>query len=465
MLPSTVSVEKVHFRKSSSIKQLVVLILFMASVYFIFKQPKRRVPWEALKQAGGMCNRTDGLTDLEHRRFVIVLDAGSTGSRVHVYRFKMCGDQISSVEDELFAEVKPGLSSYPDDPKAAANSLAILLDKAKKAVPRDLHRCTPIVLKATAGLRLLKDEQADAILRQVRQKIRNTPFHVGPIDTGLEQTEQIKRAVSVMDGREEGLLAWMTVKFLQIQEATPIVLELGGGSAQIVFQVPSLPSEKELWNDFYTKEYFAGLDHIMYQNSYLGYGLMEARKQIIKAHVNSNQTTFDCIPNNFNQTVSIDPNMQTILIGSARANWTSCVEHIKRAMFPEGECKFSSGCSFNGIHQPAIPANTPVIAFSYFNDRLGNILELPKPFSIDSIEKSAFAICSGDITKSHFLYDNQYYCLDLAYIYSLLKYGFRLTNSNPISCTKKINGYEAGWALGSAVQVLGRSELGTCPRY
>lgn len=408
-------------------------------------------------KSGGSCIGDHGKIETEHRRFAVVLDAGSTGSRVHVYRFKLCGKKIQSVEDELFAEVKPGLSSYANNPKHAAMSLLPLLEKAKGKVPKDLHRCTPIVLKATAGLRLLKDADSDAILDHVRRAIAKTTFHLGPIKDYHETEDKMKIAVDVMDGREEGLLAWMTVKFLQMEEAqAPAVLELGGGSAQIVFQVDSLPNERDLWDKYYTKEYFGGQDHIMYQNSYLGYGLKEARRTILKEHVLKSNGTIQCLPRNFNTTVEMATNSKSYVYGGGN-DWDQCYKHVAATMFPEGACTWSSGCSFNGIHQPVIPYSTKVLAFSYFNDRL-EPLGLKAGSTLSDIEAAGRSLCRQDL-------DKPWHCMDLVYIHALLSRGFKLSQNHMISCAKKIKGYEAGWALGSAVRLLGLSELGECPRY
>ena len=67
---------------------------------------------------------------------------------------------------------KPGLSFYATDPASAVDSVRVLLSKAQNVVSRHLRPHTPLVLKATAGLRLLTDEQADAILQQVRYRFR-----------------------------------------------------------------------------------------------------------------------------------------------------------------------------------------------------------------------------------------------------------------------------------------------------
>lgn len=60
-------------------------------------------------------------------------------------------DKNLKLKDELFQEVKPGLSSYADDPKAAAESVQKLLAKAKIFIPQEYWAATPIALKATVS--------------------------------------------------------------------------------------------------------------------------------------------------------------------------------------------------------------------------------------------------------------------------------------------------------------------------
>jgi len=126
-------------------------------------------------------------------QYVLMVDAGSMGSRIHAYKFNYC-NATPELESETFNHVEPGLSAYGEDPEAAAQSLDKLLDGALETVPRFLHTSTPIAVKATAGLRLLGEEKSDRILAAVRQRIEsNYPFPI------IEE-----QGVAVMDGADEG---------------------------------------------------------------------------------------------------------------------------------------------------------------------------------------------------------------------------------------------------------------------
>ncbi|KAG9087963.1 Guanosine-diphosphatase, partial [Ceratobasidium sp. UAMH 11750] len=92
-------------------------------------------------------------------QFALMIDAGSTGSRIHVYKFNNC-NPTPALEYEVFKMIRPGLSSYMTDPSAAAQSLDELLDVAVRTVPKGLQHCSPVEVKATAGLRLLGHEVA-----------------------------------------------------------------------------------------------------------------------------------------------------------------------------------------------------------------------------------------------------------------------------------------------------------------
>lgn len=113
------------------------------------------------------------------RRYGIVIDGGSTGSRIHVFGFDVEG------QDPVFdfgngglvsMRVNPGLSAFSEDPEAASGSLMELLEFGKERVPRELWRETEIRLMATAGLRLLDRAVQDRILDSCRRKLRASGF-------------------------------------------------------------------------------------------------------------------------------------------------------------------------------------------------------------------------------------------------------------------------------------------------
>jgi hypothetical protein len=64
------------------------------------------------------------------KEHAVVLDAGSTGSRVLAFSFRRGAfDRQLHLTDELWREVKPGVSSFADNPKMAAESINQLLVK------------------------------------------------------------------------------------------------------------------------------------------------------------------------------------------------------------------------------------------------------------------------------------------------------------------------------------------------
>ena len=177
--------------------------------------------------------------------------------------------------------IQPGLSDRTKTPEGAAESLDVLLDEALQVVPASLHACTPLAVKATAGLRLLGVTESQAILEAVETRLRERyPFRVPDKD-----------GVVIMDGKDEGVYAWITVNYLldTIRADSPkdaptyAVLDLGGGSTQIVFE-PEKGGEEAggvLRDGEHKYELvFGGEERVLYQHSYLGYGLKSARESV-----------------------------------------------------------------------------------------------------------------------------------------------------------------------------------------
>ncbi|KAI9230322.1 MAG: nucleoside phosphatase GDA1/CD39 [Piptocephalis tieghemiana] len=400
----------------------------------------------------------DGKPLLSH---VLVVDAGSTGSRIHVYRFNHCQDQ-PSLEDEVFLQTKPGLSAYPDDPEAAARSLNTLLDAARSHIPEGMHACTPITVKATAGLRLLGEERSGRILRAVRNHLQDHyPFRVLSGDQGIE----------VMEGKDEGVYAWITVNYLlghlAHHRGTAAIMDLGGGSTQIVFEPnTTLPGVAPLKpGDHRYSLDFSGREHILFQHSYLGYGLMEARKRVNEAlaqdalQAGRPAISHPCLRKGQHLEIEIE----ALGEGSGAKSGAISPKEGTKVLFDRAHtpCPIEP-CSFDGVYQPSLTHSFPdadIFAFSYVYDRLIP-LGLTESFTLGQASKAIDRACRGDegvfmdregLEEYH---SNPQYCLDATYILELLRDGYSISESRKIQTAKKIAGYETGWCLGAAISLM-----------
>ena len=433
-------------------RQLIIVALLVAIIGgFLFESRVNYDRKSAFLFRNGLCDKNNRFTS----KYAIVFDAGSTGSRVHVYEFRFCGTKLLNLVDEVFEQTKPGLSAYPENPEEAVESLVPLLRKSWRRVPRDLRRCTPIVLKATAGLRLLPSEKAAGILGSVKDWLDDQPFHMPRSASGFPS-----EPVSVIEGSEEAVSAWISVNFLQghigperieksVHNETSVVLEMGGGSSQIVFDQKETTASQ--FPNGVVEMNFFGRSFQLYQHSFLGYGLMEARKVVKTFFVDSKATEFSCYPRGHEETF-----MDAKLVGNS-AGFAACHDIINEALFKKenGTVCEKAPCSFNGVHQPKLPENAPIYALSYINDR-AEILKLDgiAGFTLSEFKKRSEVICSASKANEIAFESNPAICLDLAFIYVLLHEGYGIPVTRTIHSGRTINSYETGWTLGSALSVI-----------
>ena len=331
-------------------------------------------------------------------RYSVIIDCGSTGSRVHIYRFNYV-DNEPRLLNETFEHLEPGLSHY-SDPSQSAQSLKPLFDLALHVIPHELHKQTTISVKATAGLRMLEGDLSSRIIQKVQDMVNELPF------LKLDK-------VGVMDGKEEGILAWITLNYLLNtignNKPTAGVMDLGGGSTQIVFESDSGTQLLKFGQRIYN----------LYVHSYDGYGLISAREKIQK----SGQCS------------------------------TNCIEQISKVMFDKSLCSHKS-CSFDGVFMPKL--NGKMYAFSYFYDKYAEPFEKSE-FKLPDLHLAHSSICQKDTNTLSPLgmkefEKNENWCSDLSYMYSLLN-NYNIGDLE-IKTTKKINDIEIGWALGLAIQNL-----------
>lgn len=314
------------------------------------------------------------------------------------------------MEDELFEQVKPGLSGHykkSEDVSVAVDSLKPLLEKAIARVPEDQRRCVPIALKATAGLRLLGAEKSELILAGVRKLFKDGPFFLPDQD-----------AVSLMGGSDEALFGWMTVNFLldnlgSQRKQTAAIIDMGGGSTQVVFE-PGSTAMSTGPSGSATKLRYNGRTFQLYEHSHLGYGLMEARKKIEKA-------------------------------GGCDKDFSACHTVAKGILKKDAECA-TKPCSFNGIWQPPLAKfSGEVYAFSYYYDRMEDKLPEDGKITVGKLKEAAV----GDCPKAA---DME--CKDLAYLYSVVSTGYDLPDDTTLHVNKKIKGIETAWTLGAILTQL-----------
>jgi guanosine-diphosphatase len=405
-----------------------------------------------------------------------MIDAGSSGSRIHAYKFNYC-KATPELESEVFEMLKPGLSAFGDNPLGAAKSLDPLLEIALKSVPEFLHKSTPIAVKATAGLRLLSEDgvKANRILEAVRHRLET----VYPFPIIKEQ------GVAIMDGGDEGVYAWVTVNYLLSRinsiekNSTVAIMDLGGASTQIVFEPRTVNGHSMAQGSHRVPMSFNGNNYVLFQHSYLGYGLFQANMAInnyVIEHPIENVENIDlslgeylhpCMPVDTRKNFKHGDKEVTLVGVSDNAN--QCRRVVEAIFHKEKACRLSP-CSFNGVYQPSITTSfdSDIYAFSFIFDRITPFLagsDVPiQDTTLQELEDLTTRVCVADedefkefdsIAEAKFaLGDVAEMCMDLNYIYGLLHYGYGIPKDRKINLTKKIRDYETGWCLGASIAVL-----------
>lgn len=227
--------------------------------------------------------------------YLAMIDAGSSGCRAHVYRY----GKLGSLDGPLYIlpqhqskKVKPGLSTFADKAQDAGASLADLVGFLKEQVPAKDWEVTPIWLKATAGLRMLPAEKAEAILDSVRAFLSDK-----------KQTPFLFRAswARVISGNEEGGFGWIAFNYLKKiigpkrDKTKPInpfaVIEMGGASAQVSQMAPNPAAAAQIPQEYRFSFTIEEDEFHLYTHSYLGYGAEQGREQFNRWLASSNGST------------------------------------------------------------------------------------------------------------------------------------------------------------------------------
>uniref|UniRef100_A0A3Q3DRC6 nucleoside diphosphate phosphatase n=1 Tax=Hippocampus comes TaxID=109280 RepID=A0A3Q3DRC6_HIPCM len=370
----------------------------------------------------------------------VMFDAGSTGTRIHIYKFiqKDPGNpRLPVLDNEMYHAVKPGLSAYKDNPEEGGNTVRQLLKIAKKTVPEEEWRRTPVVLKATAGLRLLPEDKACALLNEVRHVFHESPFYVP------------SNSVTIMNGTNEGMFLYIYFFFARGHlysntKRTVGILDLGGGSTQITFLPKSKKTVESAPHSYIAKFNLFNSTYQLYTHSYLGNGLYAARLATLGAlgadGLEWKVFTSSCLPKKFREEVTFGGTTYKVSgVPDGYAGYKLCYYEVMKVI--------------KGIvHQPyEVKGSSVFYAFSYYFDRAvesGLIGELARGGAIEvrDFKKRAKEVCNK---MTQYRAISPFLCMDMTYITCLLKEGFGFKDNTVLQLAKKVNNVETSWALGA----------------
>jgi len=232
--------------------------------------------------------------------FKIILDGGSTGSRLHVFEFvkNRKGEEECIRRGSTKANVPIssfGLGQELDSDQVAEHMLP-LFEFAASVIPRRYHKATEVKYAATAGMRLLAPEEQEAVYSALHQGLTSSDKFVF---TSLQRED-----LATLDGELEGFFGAVAANYLheiidtnlKVKDGGETVgplgaLDMGGSSTQIVF----LPGEEQVTCDLEDCLWEGdGIEHIngddFFVTSYLSYGVDQFRNRLWNTLIHEKQS-------------------------------------------------------------------------------------------------------------------------------------------------------------------------------
>ncbi|XP_033985934.1 ectonucleoside triphosphate diphosphohydrolase 7-like [Trematomus bernacchii] len=437
----------------------------------------------------------------------VVVDCGSSGSRVFVYYWPPHNGNphtlldIRQMKDRdrkpVVKKIKPGISTLATSPTRASDYLYPLLSFAAAHVPRSKHKETPLYILCTAGMRLLPDSLQTAILEDLITDV--------PLDFDFLFSSSHAEVIS---GKQEGVYAWIGINFVlgrfdhaDDEEATvevttgsqnqqPIsrrrtvgIMDMGGASLQIAYEVPSAitfssPQEEEAGKSVLA-EFNLGCDvehtqHVyrVYVTTFLGFGGNMARQRYEEQLLNNTFTKNrllttqlglsedkpyldPCLPLSLQDSV-VRENRTLSLRG--QGDWTRCQEAVRPFLGIH-----NGTMSPGGVYQAPINfSNSEFYGFSEFFYCTEDVLRLGGQYDSRKYSKAAMDYCATKWSTLKQRLDNKlfsqqadisrlkYQCFKSAWMFEVLHSGFRFPpDYRSLRTAQLVYDKEVQWTLGA----------------
>lgn len=223
-------------------------------------------------------------------KYIAILDAGSSGSRLHLYKISKPHKSFKNQSIPLISEIElsnnsinPGISAFAKNTAGLKEYLEPVLNEVNIEFKK--HRINPKIqvdfyVLGTAGMRLISKAKQQNIYQKLNSVIS-------------ESNNYNKVITKTLPGESEGLFDWLSINYieknLQLNKPTSATLDMGGASTQVAFATHNYT---DLDNTITLN--FGHAEYTIVSKSFLGLGLNEFRKNFIKNDKNKENI---CLPN------------------------------------------------------------------------------------------------------------------------------------------------------------------------
>ena len=326
--------------------------------------------------------------------------------------------------------VVTGISSFAKNPQGVADYLRPFLDYARSHLPPSVEADTPVFLLATAGMRLLTEEQQVGILKETCHFFKaqsnfriDKPSSAGPCGSSIR----------IITGEEEGLFGWLSVNYLmdgftgRSQGRTTYgFLDMGGASTQIAFE-PSLAERNNPENSLIEVRLrlLGGEEviHKVFVTTWLGYGTNQARERYVAQAINTFESNRSANPDPSSDVI-LDPCLPKglklvgrplqsptapqhskqphTLVGTG--SFERCLEKSSPLLNKDAPCP-TPPCPLNGVHVPPIDfSGSHFIGVSEYWYSAEHVFGLGGAYDFVQYERAAVEFCQrewDDILQQH----------------------------------------------------------------
>ncbi|MFY7698076.1 MAG: multidrug DMT transporter permease [Legionella sp.] len=345
-----------------------------------------------------------------------VVDAGSTGTRAHIYAYDFDDNHNPINIKEIWSnKINPGIASLD----IQSNTINHYLDKLFANSP---VTNIPFYFYSTAGMRLHSQKKQDSYYHLITSWFNNHP-------------QWLLNNIKTISGQEEAVYGWLSVNY-QIgaftQKGKPLVgvMDMGGASVQITFPVQNTGNIVN--NDLIQVDIY-GYRINLFAHSFLGLGQTLLSQQYLDAN--------NCFAKNYQLPAS----------GLANGDAYSCQRDVEKLI--------NTVHNTNRLVAPVL--NTNPMQYWY---TIGGLAILSEDKSLgfkhnqftsdELLAKSNKIYCQQEwqYIKSQYP-DNEYihnYCLNASYFYALIVNGYGLSSRQTINTLS--NHTNADWTIGVILQ-------------